>query len=129
MMVATLKGDLQGLVYALGLKDSDFWTGAEGRKVLRILASITGQTNQKRIASYLILKRHVPLNTVPADELALDKDRPDRQHHNRNMTPLLASTCALKEDFALFVLSLRPEADLHLSDLENDSSHMLEWCA
>lgn len=38
------------------------------------------------------------------------------------MTPLLASEhLALKKDFALFVLSLRPEVDLHLNDLENNT--------
>lgn len=101
-------GDLHELVHVLGNKGADFCARAEGRVTLRVLTCIACAKLNKRIVSYLVTKRNVPLNTIPEDELALDMGNPDRLKQNRKMTPFQATFYRNNEDFALFLLSLRP---------------------
>lgn len=114
MNAAAQEGDLEMLLEAMGKKNDGFWAQAEGRKALRFVATLACTQKRRRVVSYLVLKHTVPLNTAPADELVLDKGYPRRQQNNGGMRPLLASILSKNEDYALFVLSLRPEEDLEL---------------
>jgi len=100
MNAAAQEGDLEMLLEALGRKNDGFWAQAEGRKALRFVAALACTQKRRRIVSHLVLKHNVPLNSVMADELALDKGYPRRQQNNKGMTPLFASILSKNEDHA-----------------------------
>jgi hypothetical protein len=113
-----LNGKWDLVEYALSMKDANYWKGVNGRKALRLMASVACVNKHKHIASRLILDHNVPLNTIPADELALVKqDDPKLLYHNSNATPFLTCILAGNEDFALYLLSLKPNEDLDLNRL------------
>lgn len=104
----------------LGRQKHWVWTGTKGRNALRLMACLGGIKQHKSVVSYLVLNHNVPFNSAPPGELALDAKVRHRESYNRNtpgiiQPPLLTSILAGDEDFALFVLLLRPEADLELS--------------
>lgn len=111
---ACIAGDVPRLELALSIRGEDYWTGAKGRKVLRLVACLACVCGHKSCVFYLVLQRNVSFNLVPEDELALDVSDPNQQLYKMNSTPLLTSILSHREDFALFVLSLRPKEDLDL---------------
>ena len=112
--MASFDGDLRALVAALGKKGATFWGSTKGRKILRLLACVACLTKRKRVLSYLITKRGVPINSVPEDELALDYKDPERQQYNQRLTPLLITIFRGQESFALYMVALQPGANFEL---------------
>jgi len=87
--------------------------------------SRSNEEKQKHLVSYLILKRHVPIDAISEEELALDEPGTKHVVYNRSMTPLLSTIFSENEGLGLFLLSLRPEVELKLGVTHKERNNIL----